>query len=120
MKKNDFEEMTPKEKRILIAGGFGCLSALFLFCIALAIAVIILSGEIYARKTDIPQPTTLIYSPSGQIYHHGDTVDLNDFLYQFDPETDWNHTELYEDADSVLKAYGVYVADSINGVWKIK
>ena len=118
MKKNDFEEMTPEER--IVIGGFGCFSDLFLFCVALAIAIIILSREVYARKADIPQPTTLIYSPSGKIYHHGDNVDLNDFLYQFDPETDWNHTELYEDADSVLNAYGVYVADTINGVWKIK
>ena len=118
MKKNDFEEMTPEER--IVIGGFGCFSVLFLFCVALAIAVIILSREVYARNADIPQPTTLIYSPSGKIYHHGDNVDLNDFLYQFDPDTDWNHTELYEDADSVLNAYGVYVADTINSVWKIK
>lgn len=118
MKKNDFEEMTPEERRIVI-GLFSCFSVLFLICVALAIVVII-SREVYARKANIPQPTTLIYSPSGKIYHHGDNVDLNDFLYQFDPETDWNYTELYEDADSVLNAYGVYVADTINGVWKIK
>ena len=117
MKKNDFEEMTPEER--IVIGGFGCFSVLFLICVMLVMMSIFLSREI-ARKADIPQATTLIYSPSGKIYHHGDIVDLNDFLYQFDPETDWNYTELYEDADSVLNVYGVYVADTINNVWKIK
>ena len=114
MKKNDFEDMAPEE-----IFRFGCFSVLFLICVMLVMTIIFLSREI-ARKADIPQPTTLIYSPSGKIYHPGDIVDLNDFLRQFDPETDWNHTELYEDADSVLNVYGVYVADTINGVWKIR
>ena len=92
MKKNYFEEMAPEERRIVI-GLFSCFSVLFLICVALVIAVIISRG-VYARKANIPQPTTLIYSPSGKIYHHGDNVDLNDFLYQFETEHNKTFTHL--------------------------
>lgn len=122
MKRNYHDEepeLTPEERAFASAVFAGCGFIIFLFAL-LMILVMALWGYSEKRNQKLQgEEQAVVTAPSGKIYHSGDTVDLNDFLKQYDSEVDWNATDSDPYTDSVLVSYGIY-HDSDKVVWLLR